>query len=103
MKNVITERMTINDSCHKMHKTSFIFMVCVMSWLWRRHVSLMHTPSSKVLSYSVFNIKFIFTKCIYHYISEDSVADLAPLWTKPSFFKTRQNKKTENYIWATIT
>ncbi len=32
-----------------MHKTSFIFMTCVMSWLWRCHVSLMHTPSSKVL------------------------------------------------------
>jgi len=40
-----------------MHKTSFIFLTCVMSWLWRCHVSLMHTPSSKVLpknpSYSV--------------------------------------------------
>jgi len=34
-----------------MYKTSFIFMTCVMSWLWRCHVSLMHIPSSKVLSF----------------------------------------------------
>jgi len=33
----------------KMHETSFIFITYVMSWLWRCHVSLMHTPSSKVL------------------------------------------------------
>ncbi len=32
-----------------MHKTSSIFMTCVMLWLWRCHVSFMHTPSSKVL------------------------------------------------------
>jgi len=32
-----------------MHKPSFIFMTYVMSWLWRCHASLMHTPSSKVL------------------------------------------------------
>jgi len=38
-QGVITERMTLNDSCHKY----------VMSWLWRCHVSLKHTPSSKVL------------------------------------------------------
>jgi len=31
------------------YKTSFIFRTCVMSWSWRCHVSLMHTPSSKVL------------------------------------------------------
>ncbi len=30
-----------------MHKTSFIFVTCVMSWLWRCHVSLMHTPQVK--------------------------------------------------------
>jgi len=30
-----------------MHKTSFIFITYdVMSWLWRCHVSLMHTRSS---------------------------------------------------------
>jgi len=32
-----------------MHEPYFIFMTCVMSWLWWCHVSLMHTPSSKVL------------------------------------------------------
>jgi len=31
-----------------MHKPYFIFKTCVMSWLWRCHVSLMHT-SIKVL------------------------------------------------------
>jgi len=31
------------------HKTSFIFITYVKSWLWRCHVSLMHTPSIKVL------------------------------------------------------
>jgi len=32
-----------------MHKPYFIFKTYVMSWLWRCHASLMHTPSSKVL------------------------------------------------------
>jgi len=32
-----------------MRKPYFIFKTYVMSWLWRCHVSLMHTPSSKVL------------------------------------------------------
>jgi len=27
-----------------MHKTSFIFITYVMSWLWRCHVSLMTHP-----------------------------------------------------------
>jgi len=36
-----------------MHKTSFIFITCVMSHWWRCHVSLMHTPSSKVLPNTV--------------------------------------------------
>jgi len=31
------------------HKPYFIFKTYVMSWLKRCHVSLMHTPSSKVL------------------------------------------------------
>jgi len=34
-----------------MHEMSFIFMTRVMSWLWRCHVSLTHTPSSKVLPF----------------------------------------------------
>jgi len=32
-----------------MHTLYFIFKTYVMSWLWRCLVSLMHTPSSKVL------------------------------------------------------
>jgi len=32
-----------------MHKPYFIFKTYAMSWLWRCHVSLMHTPSNKVL------------------------------------------------------
>jgi len=32
-----------------MHKPYFIFKTYVIVWLWRCHVSLMHTPSSKVL------------------------------------------------------
>jgi len=31
------------------HKDSFMFMTGVMSCLWPCHVSLMHTPSNKVL------------------------------------------------------
>jgi len=31
------------------HKDSFMFMAGVMSCLWQCHVSLMHTPSNKVL------------------------------------------------------
>jgi len=30
-------------------KDSFMFMTGVMSCLWQSHVSLMHTPSNKVL------------------------------------------------------
>jgi len=32
------------------HKPYFIFKTYVMSWLWRCHASLIHTPSSKVLT-----------------------------------------------------
>jgi len=31
------------------HKDSFMFMTGVMSCLWQCHLSLMHTPSNKVL------------------------------------------------------
>jgi len=41
IKNVIIERKTLNDSCHK--HAYFIFKTYVMSWLWRCHVSLKHT------------------------------------------------------------
>jgi len=37
----------------KIHKDSFMFMTGVMSCLWHCHVSLMHTPSNKVLPPSV--------------------------------------------------
>jgi len=50
IQNVIIERKTLNDSRHKPY---FIFKTYVMSWLWRCHVSLMHTPSSKVLPKSL--------------------------------------------------
>jgi len=40
--NVITERMTLNDSCHK-HAYNFLHIHVMIS-----DVSLMHTPSSKV-------------------------------------------------------
>jgi len=46
------------------HKDSFMFMTGVMSCLWQCpswqwHVSLMHTPSNKVLPfYSLFKIVF---------------------------------------------
>jgi len=40
--------MTLNDN---IHKHSFMFMTGVMSCLWHCHVSLMHTPSNKVLPY----------------------------------------------------
>jgi len=47
IQNVIIERKTLNDSCHK--HAYFIFKTDVMSWLWRCHVSLRHTSSNKVL------------------------------------------------------
>jgi len=37
------------DTVINMHKPYFMLKTYVMSWLWRCHVSLMHTPSSKVL------------------------------------------------------
>ena len=33
------------------HKDSFMLMTGVMSWLWRCHISLLDTPSNKVLPY----------------------------------------------------
>jgi len=33
------------------HKDSFMFMTGVMSSLWQCHVSLLHTPSNKVLPF----------------------------------------------------
>jgi len=54
-----------------------LMKVHVMSWLWRCHVSLMHTPSSKVLPYFFYfysaRTHSIDQKCIYNvvtYISE---------------------------------
>jgi len=42
----------------------FIFKTYVMSWLWQYHVSLMHTPSSKVLP-RCFTIIFCFSTSVY--------------------------------------
>jgi len=41
------------------HRPYFIFKIYVMSWLWC-HVSLMHTPSSKVLPTFLMLEKIIF-------------------------------------------
>jgi len=41
IQNVIIERMTLSNSLN-MHKISFIFMIWVLSWLWRCHVSLIN-------------------------------------------------------------
>jgi len=44
IQNVIIERKTPNKQPY------FIFKTYVMAWLWRCHVSLMHTPPSKALT-----------------------------------------------------
>jgi len=40
--------LTLNDSCHK-HAQTLIHIQDVMSWLWRCHINLKHTSSSKML------------------------------------------------------
>jgi len=56
-----------------MHKTSFIFITCVMSGLWRRHVSLMHIIQVKCywneLQFTLTFVKYIKIEILIHTVS----------------------------------
>ncbi len=60
IKNDITERMTLNQRCHK--------------HAWRCHVSLMHTPSSKVLPKKAYFSQILFTN-----LSKSVLVSTSPL------------------------
>jgi len=64
------------------HKESFMFMTGVMSCLWQCHVSLMHTPSNKVLP----------SICIIYMVSNITIA-LQCVLTYPTCFFTSGTHK----------